>query len=422
MRHFWLFITIWFGLASALNAQGHCSAPSVSLTFSPAMLNFDNKGQSFVSAHHGENITSLTEITRKLTACTTRNSTPTLRRLALFAQVLTSFRLQYANAYVLHEYAHAEMGHRFGTSGIMIGRSPNNDGLGPTQNDAYLQNLLRMAFGGKHPFDFAYRGVGINSTGATPEAFSGPKAQALGHAAGINLNSFLAQQDFEAMMDGEVSPSRGLNYIINKTFAPGYFMLDANIGGDPSNYVAQLTAQGITTSVDKIRKYQWAALLLSNGYWSSLRSLRHYSQEVVDIAPIVGRLAVMTRSPNTVLYWPEFSTFLNKSGVSMAGELPFTLGPKGRWNLGVERNIIGMNEDTDITLGLKQTFNNVKISGKFTQNTQSGSFAEARLQREVTKNISMIAQIFWTKGTSLIGERLSFGASQGGHFGFKFTF
>ena len=147
MRHFWLFITIWFGLASALNAQGHCSAPSVSLTFSPAMLNFDNKGQSFVSAHHGENITSLTEITRKLTACTTRNSTPTLRRLALFAQVLTSFRLQYANAYVLHEYAHAEMGHRFGTSGIMIGRSPNNNGLGPTQNDAYLQNLLRMAFG-----------------------------------------------------------------------------------------------------------------------------------------------------------------------------------------------------------------------------------------------------------------------------------
>ena len=106
----------------------------------------------------------------------------------------------------------------------------------------------------------------------------------------------------------------------------------------------------------------------------------------------------------------------------MAGELPFTLEPKGRWSLGVERSIIGMNQGTDITLGLKQTFNNVKMSGKFTQNTQSGSFVEARLQREVTKNISMIAQIFWTKGTSLIGERLSFGASQGGHFGFKFTF
>jgi hypothetical protein len=39
------------------------------------------------------------------------------------------------------------------------------------------------------------------------------------------------------MMDGEASPSRGLNYIINKTFAPGYFLLGANLGGDPSNYV-----------------------------------------------------------------------------------------------------------------------------------------------------------------------------------------
>ena len=62
------------------------------------------------------------------------------------------------------------------------------------------------------------------------------------------------------MMDGEASPSRGLNYIINKTFAPGYFLLGANLGGDPSNYVAQLTAQGISTSLDEIRKYQWVAL------------------------------------------------------------------------------------------------------------------------------------------------------------------
>ena len=53
----------------------------------------------------------------------------------------------------------------------------------------------------------------------------------------------------------------------------------------------------------------------------------------------------------------------------MARELPFTLGPKERWSLGVERNIIGMNQSTDITLGFKQTFNNVKMSGKFTQTT-----------------------------------------------------
>ena len=90
------------------------------------------------------------------------------------------------------------------------------------------------------------------------------------------------------MMDGEASPSRGLNYIINKTFAPGYFLLGANLGGDPSNYVAQLTAQWISTSLDEIRKYQWVTLLLSNGYWTSLRSMRHYDKEATDIAPHCG--------------------------------------------------------------------------------------------------------------------------------------
>ena len=89
------------------------------------------------------------------------------------------------------------------------------------------------------------------------------------------------------MMDGEASPSRGLNYIINKTFAPGYFLLGANLGGDPSNYVAQLTAQWISTSLDEIRKYQWVALLLSNGYWTSLRSMRHYDKGA-NIAPHCG--------------------------------------------------------------------------------------------------------------------------------------
>lgn len=90
------------------------------------------------------------------------------------------------------------------------------------------------------------------------------------------------------MMDGEASPSRGLNYIINKTFAPGYFLLGANLGGDPSNYVAQLTAQGISTSLDEIRRYKWVALLLSNGYCTSLRSMRHYDKEATDIAPHCG--------------------------------------------------------------------------------------------------------------------------------------
>ena len=93
------------------------------------------------------------------------------------------------------------------------------------------------------------------------------------------------------MMDGEASPSRGLNYIINKTFAPGYFLLGANLGGDPSNYVAQW----ISTSLDEIRKYQWVALLLSNVYWTSLRSMRYYDKGATDIAPHCG--ATYNHSP-----------------------------------------------------------------------------------------------------------------------------
>ena len=252
------------------------------------MLHFDNKGQSFISAHHSNNLTKLTEVTQRVTVCATQNSTPTLRRLALLAHSLISFRVQFANAYVLHEYAHAEIGHRFGIRGIMVGASPTNNGLGTTQNDSYLKNLLRMTFGAAHLFDFGYRGVGISSTGPTPKAFLGHQAQALGQASGINLNSFLALQDFDAMLAREASPNRALNYITNKTFAPAYFFLAGRIGGDPLRYVAKLKAQGIDTSVSKIRKYQWAALLLSNGYWTSLRSLRYYGQETVDLGASYG--------------------------------------------------------------------------------------------------------------------------------------
>ena len=116
------------------------------------------------------------------------------------------------------------------------------------------------------------------------------------------------------MLVREASPIRSFSYITNKTFAPAYFFLAGSIGGDPLRYVAKLKAQGIDTSVSKIRKYQWAALLLSNRYWTSLRSLRYYGQMTLDIAPISGRLMGIGRSTSTVLYWPEFFIFLKKGG------------------------------------------------------------------------------------------------------------
>lgn len=68
------------------------------------------------------------------------------------------------------------------------------------------------------------------------------------------------------------------------------------------------------------------------------------------------------------------------------------------------------------------TLNNLKVSGKFAQNTQNGSFTEVRIQHLVTKSVSMVAQMFMTKGTSPIGERPSFGARRGGHFGLQLGF
>ena len=137
---------------------------------------------------------------------------------------------------------------------------------------------------------------------------------------------------------------------------------------------------------------------------------------------ISGRLMGIGGSTSTVLYWPEFSTFLNKSGISRAGELPFTLELSGRWSLGIEGNSIGLNQGTDITVELARTLNQTKVSAKVTQNTQNGSFALASVRHQITKNASLVGQVFMTSGTSLIGERLSFGASRGGYFGIEFRF
>ena len=338
------------------------------MSISADMLRFDNPGQSFVSARHSANLIQVVETARLETLCALRDSSSATRTLAFIRQALIGFQLQYANAYVLQEYAHAEMQHRFATNGIMVGRTPTGNGIGVMQNDPYLKNLLHMALGGKNPFDFSYRGIGIDSVSPTFPEFIGDRPQALFIGSDINLNSFLAQRDFEVMIAGDTSPSRALNYHINKAFAPGYFMLDANIGGDPSNYVEELTAQGIDISVGQISTYQWAALLLSNGYWTSVGSLRYYAQDTETATPISWRFAGLTSGSPATVYWPEFSTFLNKSGVSGAGEMTLDLGASGRFVVAIERNIIGFDQGADITVGVSLAHNDTKITTRFTGN------------------------------------------------------
>ena len=97
-------------------------------------------------------------------------------------------------------------------------------------------------------------------------------------------------------------------------------------------------------------------------------------------------------------------------------------GLSDRWSLGTEGNIIGLNQGTYIKGALARTLNQTQVSSKVTQNTQAGSFTLASVRRQITKNALLIGQVFMTSGTSLIGERLSFGARRGGHFDIEVRF
>ena len=199
-------------------------------------------------------------------------------------------------------------------------------------------------------------------------------------------------------------------------------MLDANIGGDPSSYVEKLTVQGMDTSVGQISTYQWAALLLSNGYWTSVRSLRYYAQDTETAAPISWRFAGLKSGSQATVYWPEFSTFLNKSGVSGAGEMTLDFGASGRFVLGIERNIIGFDQGTNMTVGVSLAHNDTKITTRFTGNPGHGGFASLTAHHKINKTVSLFGELFVKKGITLIADRLVLGASRGTHLGLEITF
>tara|TARA_B100000780_G_scaffold72980_1_gene48911 strand:+ start:288 stop:503 length:216 start_codon:yes stop_codon:yes gene_type:complete len=71
------------------------------------MLRFDNTGLSFVSALRSANLIQAVKTARLETLCALRNSSSAAYTLAFIGQALVGFQLQYANAYVLREYAHA---------------------------------------------------------------------------------------------------------------------------------------------------------------------------------------------------------------------------------------------------------------------------------------------------------------------------
>jgi hypothetical protein len=127
--------------ALQLRAQD-CAAKETKFGLSPQMLQFDNQGQSFVSGLYQDGLNGLLESTRLWSVCKTQDFDAAARYAALGAQAFLAFRLQFANAYVLHEYAHAESATRLRLSNVRVGADEGHS----VKAAPYLANLAHMAF------------------------------------------------------------------------------------------------------------------------------------------------------------------------------------------------------------------------------------------------------------------------------------
>lgn len=378
------------------------------------MLRFDHAGQGFVSALYQDDLTALLEASRRAVVCRTQDASPAINRFAGVAHAFIGFRLQYANAYVLHEYAHAEVARQQGAQNVHVGIS---DGT-PNPESSYLANLMEMAFQPRQLFNLKQRSVGVTGTGGSNE----PTDRIQADAAGLNLNSYFGQHHFAAMLDGDTSPSRALAYTVNKWFSPVYFELDKTIGGDPSAYVADLATQGVATSKQAIQRYQLAAALLSNGSWTSLRALRDYGASAGShTTPLGWRVDALPALEQATLYWPEFSTFLNTGGVSLAGQTTLDVRHGATWSVGLERNVIGLAQGTDVSLGLRQQFGATRVATRLTANA-GHTFVQLQGQHPLTPSLALTGLLYANHGATLAGQRLAYRSKSGGYVGLDLSF
>lgn len=393
----------------ALHARAQDCVPTASkLSISPQMLQFDNHGQGFVSSLYHDDLSALLELSRQWTACITQDVNAPVRLLSLGTQAFLAFRLQFANAYVLHEYAHAESAWRLQLAHIRVG---TNDGS-PITAAPYLANLARMAFDPRQIGDMGRRGVSV----AWDNLPLAPASLTQLHAAGLNLNSYLAWQSFVSMVHGDASPSRAMGYAINKWFSPVYFEMDQRIGGDPSTYIEDLAAQGIQTNKSAIQQVQLAAALLSNGMWTSARNLLRYGDATSAVAPLHWTATVPATAQDLTIYWPEFSSYLNQRGVSLGSEVALAVASHQGWTLGLERNVIGQDQGTDVSVGLRQTWGAMTLSGRITHN-QGNAFASMDAQYRLNSQVGVTALVYRAQGDTLVGQRLAFRSNNGGYLG-----
>ena len=98
------------------------------------------------------------------------------------------------------------------------------------------------------------------------------------------------------------------------------------------------------------------------------------------------------------------------------------LGTSGRFVVGIECNIIGLDQGTDITIGVSAAHNDTKITTCFTGNPGHGGSASLAAHHKINKTVSLFGELFVKKGNTLISDQLAFGASRGGHLGVEIKF
>jgi hypothetical protein len=408
----------WVGLilvlCTAIQTKAQdCRPTETKLSVSPHMLQWDNQGQTFVSGLYQDNLTVLLESSRQWTVCKTLDLGVPARLSALGTQAFLAFRLQFANAYVLHEYAHAESALRLQLAHVRVGTNDGN----PIAAAPYLSNLTVMAFELRQIGDLSRRGVSV-AWDSNPKSL---RARTQTDAAGLNLNAYLAWHSFESMLHSNPSASQAMGYTVNKWFSPIYFEMDQRIGGDPSAYVEDLAAQGIYTGKSEIQQVQLLAALLSNGVWTSARNLLQYGDTPSGIAPLHWTMHVPGSAQGLSIYWPEFSSYLNQQGVSFGGDMSLSFGTGALWTLGLERNTIGLDQGTDLSLGLRKAFDPTTLSGRITLN-QGHAFASIKGEYRLNPQVSLLGLLYATQGDTLVGQRLAFRSSGGGYLGLNIHF
>jgi len=385
----------------------------ITFTATSGSFSFDNIGQSFISQTHYDNMTSLTVWSHDKLAFAVQDSAPIVRYGLLGAHLLANIRLQFGNAYVLHEYSHIEIDHYYNHTNTFVGAMDPFFNV-PAENP-YLSNMLTMAFG-MAPWDFTSRLVG-NTTDGGPLT---PEEDVLSYSAGLNFNTFLAEESFHNMVRHAAPVPEGIGYLTNKAFSPVYFWADNSIGGDPSDYVDMLGVYGINIDKSDIQALNIGAMLLSNGFLTSVRGLPGYFRAGEHLKPISFDTHVAGQKIQ--VYWPEFSVYMNATGVSLRGEVLAHLNNGSLIGVALERNVLGDAAGIEVTLSYEADLERFHPDISLSYNSNGGVFANIGLGYDLSSHYRLLARAYGGGQNTLRGARLMPGGKFGGYIGMQARF